>query len=96
MRQLGRLPCASLSDHPSAAPQVMETLRLMLRWAWTYVIVAELIGATSGSGRMIMDSQRLRGTGQMIVRIMVIWLIGLVTDFLLKAPNRRLFPWAML
>jgi len=60
------------------------------------VIVAELIGATSGIGRMIMDSQRLLGTGQMIVRIMVIWLIGLVTDFLLKALNRRLFPWAML
>lgn len=60
------------------------------------MIVAELIGATSGIGRMIMDSQRLLGTGQMIVRIMVIWLIGLVTDFLLKALNRRLFPWAML
>jgi NitT/TauT family transport system permease protein len=34
---------------PSSAPQVMETLRLVLGWAWTYVIVAELIGATSAS-----------------------------------------------
>jgi NitT/TauT family transport system permease protein len=81
---------------PSAAPQVMETLRLVLGWAWTYVIVAELIGATSGIGHMIMDSQRLLDTGQMIFGIVVIGVIGLVTDFLFKALNRALFPWATL
>ncbi len=81
---------------PSSAPQVMETLRLVLGWAWTYVIVAELIGATSGIGHMIMDSQRLLDTGQMIFGIVVIGLIGLVTDFLFKALNRTLFPWAVL
>ncbi len=81
---------------PAAAPQVMETLRLVLGWAWTYVIVAELIGASSGIGHMIMDSQRLLDTGQMIFGIVVIGLIGLATDFLFKALNRWLFPWASL
>jgi len=81
---------------PSAAPQVMEALRLVLGWAWTYVIVAELIGAQSGIGHMIMDSQRLLDTGQMIFGIVVIGIIGLVTDFLFKALNRRLFRWASL
>ena len=81
---------------PAAAPQVMEALRLVLGWAWTYVIVAELIGATSGIGHMIMDSQRLLDTGQMIFGIVVIGVIGLVTDVLFKALNRRLFPWAAL
>jgi NitT/TauT family transport system permease protein len=81
---------------PSSAPQIAETLRLVLGWAWTYVIVAELIGATSGIGHMIMDSQRLLDTGQMIFGIVVIGLIGLVTDFLFKMLNRRLFPWATL
>lgn len=81
---------------PSAAPDVMETMRLVLGWAWTYVIVAELIGATSGIGHMIMDSQRLLDTGQMIFGIVVIGLIGLITDFLFKALNRWLFPWAAL
>ena len=81
---------------PAAAPQIAETLRLVLGWAWTYVIVAELIGATSGIGHMIMDSQRLLDTGQMIFGIVVIGLIGLVTDVLFKAMNRRLFPWAAL
>lgn len=81
---------------PAAAPQVMETLRLVLGWAWTYVIVAELIGASSGIGHMIMDSQRLLDTGQMIFGIVVIGVIGLVTDFLFKLLNRALFPWAVL
>ncbi|WP_419898178.1 ABC transporter permease [Roseomonas sp. USHLN139] len=81
---------------PAAAPQVMEALRLVLGWAWTYVIVAELIGAQSGIGHMIMDSQRLLDTGQMIFGIVVIGLIGLVTDVLFKAMNRRLFRWAVL
>jgi NitT/TauT family transport system permease protein len=81
---------------PAAGPQIAETLRLVLGWAWTYVIVAELIGATSGIGHMIMDSQRLLDTGQMIFGIVVIGLIGLVTDFLFKWANRRMFPWAAL
>ena len=81
---------------PANAPDIAEILRLVLGWAWTYVIVAELIGATSGIGHMIMDSQRLLDTGQMIFGIVVIGVIGLVTDFLFKALNRRLFPWATL
>ncbi len=78
---------------PNAAPQIAETLRLVLGWAWTYVIVAELIGAQTGIGHMIMDSQRLLDTGQMIFGIVTIGVIGLVTDLLFKEANRRLFPW---
>jgi NitT/TauT family transport system permease protein len=81
---------------PAAAPQIAETLRLVLGWAWTYVIVAELIGAQSGIGHMIMDSQRLLDTGQMIFGIFCIGVIGLVSDFAFKLLNRRLFPWAAL
>jgi NitT/TauT family transport system permease protein len=81
---------------PGAAPEIAETLRMVLGWAWTYVIVAELIGASSGIGHMITDSQALLATDQIIFGIIVIGLIGLVSDFALKAANRRLFPWAQL
>jgi NitT/TauT family transport system permease protein len=80
---------------PAAAPEIAEISRLVLGWAWTYVIVAELIGASSGIGHMIMDSQALLNTGQIIFGIMVIGVIGLVSDFLFKAANRRLFPWSL-
>lgn len=81
---------------PGAAPEIAETLRMVLGWAWTYVIVAELIGASSGIGHMITDSQALLATDQIIFGIIVIGLIGLVSDLLFKAVNRRLFPWASL
>jgi len=81
---------------PSAAPEIAETLRMVLGWAWTYVIVAELIGASSGIGHMITDSQALLATDQIIFGIIVIGLIGLVTDLAFKALNRKLFPWARL
>jgi NitT/TauT family transport system permease protein len=81
---------------PSSAPEIAETLRMVLGWAWTYVIVAELIGASSGIGHMITDSQALLATDQIIFGIIIIGLIGLVTDFAFKAFNRQLFPWAQL
>ncbi len=81
---------------PSSAPEIAETLRMVLGWAWTYVIVAELIGASSGIGHMITDSQALLATDQIIFGIIVIGLIGLVTDFAFKAGNRKLFAWAQL
>jgi NitT/TauT family transport system permease protein len=80
---------------PAAAPEIAEILRLVLGWAWTYVIVAELIGASSGIGHMIMDSQSLLNTGQIIFGIIVIGVIGLVSDFAFKALNRSLFPWRL-
>jgi NitT/TauT family transport system permease protein len=81
---------------PASAPEIAEILRLVLGWAWTYVIVAELIGSSAGIGHMIVDSQALLNTGQIIFGIIVIGTIGLVTDFAFKALNRRLFPWSSL
>ena len=81
---------------PGAAPDIAEALRLVLGWAWTYVIVAELIGSSSGIGHMITDSQALLNTGQIIFGILVIGVIGLVSDFLFRALNQRLFPWSLL
>ena len=80
---------------PGSAPDIAETLRLVLGWAWTYVIVAELIGSSSGVGHMITDSQALLNTGQIVFGIIVIGVIGLISDFLLKFVNQHLFPWSL-
>ena len=81
---------------PSAAPGIAEILRLVLGWAWTYVIVAELIGSSSGIGHMIIDSQSLMATGNIIFGIIVIGIIGLVSDYAFKAANRLMFPWSQI
>ncbi|UDL94511.1 ABC transporter permease [Lichenihabitans sp. PAMC28606] len=78
---------------PANAPGIAEILRLVLGWAWTYVIVAELIGSSSGIGHMIIDSQALLATGKMIFGIITIGVIGLISDLFFKALNRKLFAW---
>jgi NitT/TauT family transport system permease protein len=80
---------------PMNAPDIAEILRLVLGWAWTYVIVAEFIGSSHGIGHMIIDSQSLMATGNIILGIIVIGFIGLISDFLFKLLNRRLFPWRL-
>ncbi len=80
---------------PMNAPEIAEILRLVLGWAWTYVIVAEFIGSSAGIGHMIIDSQALMATGNIIFGIIVIGLIGLISDFAFKMLNRRLFPWRL-
>jgi len=80
---------------PANAPEIAEILRLVLGWAWTYVIVAELIGSSSGIGHMIIESQALMATGQIVFGIIVIGLIGLISDFAFKTVNRVFFGWRL-
>ena len=79
---------------PAAAPEIAEILRTVMGWAWTYVIVAELIGSERGIGHMITDSQALLNTGQIIFGIIVIGVIGLASDYAFKAANQRIFRWS--
>jgi NitT/TauT family transport system permease protein len=44
---------------------------------------------------MITDSQALLNTGQIIFGIIVIGVIGLISDFTFKWANARLYPWAL-
>lgn len=81
---------------PGAAPDIAEALRQVLGLGWTYVIVAELIGAASGIGHMITDSQALMATDHIIAGIVVIGLVGLCSDLLFKKANQMLFPWSLL
>lgn len=78
---------------PGSMPAIMDSLRMVLGWAWTYVVVAELIGASSGIGFMIIQSQRMLNTSNIFVGILSIGVIGLVFDFVLKWLNRVLFRW---
>ncbi|WP_341914729.1 ABC transporter permease [Ferrovibrio terrae] len=81
---------------PGAAPEIAEALRQVLGLGWTYIIVAELIGASSGIGHMITDSQALMATDHIIAGIVVIGLVGLVSDLAFKKANQHLFSWSLL
>lgn len=78
---------------PKALPDIMDTLRTVLGWAWTYVIVAELVGASSGIGFMIIQSQRMMNTSNIFVGILTIGLIGMIIDILFKLCHKKFFFW---
>src|SRR5438874_8345383 len=79
---------------PATMPGVMDTLRVTLGWAWTYLVVAELVAGNKGLGYFILNSMRGLSTDQIFLGIMVIGLLGLIADQLFKALRNWLLPWA--
>jgi len=78
---------------PASMPGILDTLRIIVGWAWTYIIVAELVASASGIGYMILSSQRMLRTGNIIFGILTIGILGLITDYFFKWLYNRLFPW---
>jgi NitT/TauT family transport system permease protein len=79
---------------PWCSPAIYDHCRVALGWAWSYLVVAELVATTSGIGRVIIQAQRFLQTPRVMAGILVIGLIGLIFDQLMKALRPRLFPWA--
>ncbi len=78
---------------PASLPGIVDTLRIIVGWAWTYIIVAELVASEAGIGYRILNSQRLLQTGSIIFAIITIGILGLLTDLGFKWLHRKLFPW---
>lgn len=78
---------------PSAKPALLDTLRITMGWAWTYLVVAELVAASSGLGFAILKAQRFLQTDKIFGGILLIGLIGLAIDQLMRALHRRAFPY---
>lgn len=78
---------------PAARPAMLDTLRAMMGLAWTYLVVAELVAANSGLGFSILKAQRFLQTDKIFVGILLIGLIGLVTDQGFRCLHRRCFRW---
>ncbi len=77
----------------SAKPALLDTLRITMGWAWTYLVVAELVAANSGLGYSILKAQRFLQTDKIFVGILLIGAIGLLIDQLFRAVHRQAFPW---
>jgi len=76
---------------PSAKPAVLDTLRITMGWAWTYLVVAELVAANTGLGYSILKAQRYLQTDKIFAGILLIGLIGLVIDQAFRLSHRLLF-----
>jgi len=78
---------------PSALPDIYRDLRVLLGWAWTYLIVSELIGTTSGITWFITQQARYQNFDNVYAAILIIGVIGLVCDVVLMKLGQHLFKW---
>ncbi len=78
---------------PSAKPALLDTLRITMGWAWTYLVVAELVAANSGLGYSIIKAQRFLQTDKIFAGILLIGAIGLAMDQAFRFVHRLAFPY---
>jgi len=78
---------------PCALPRMWDDLRIAAGWAWSYLVLAELVAGNRGIGYFIIQSQRYLDTDQVFAGILFVGLLGLLTDFLFRFSGSRLFRW---
>jgi NitT/TauT family transport system permease protein len=78
---------------PASLPDLYNDLRLQLGCAWTYLIVAEVVGVSSGISFFINQQAKYRNFDNVYAAIILIGVIGLATDQTLAFAGQRLFPW---
>ena len=78
---------------PAALPDIYRDLRVLLGWAWTYLIVSELIGTTTGITWFITQQARYQNFDNVYAAILLIGVIGLVCDVILMKLGQHLFKW---
>ncbi len=78
---------------PATFPEVVDALRITIGWAWTYLIVAELLGAERGIGSFILISERFLRMDRIIAAILTIGVLGLITDTIFGLIHRWRFPY---
>ena len=78
---------------PGSLPAIAEALRVMNGIGWTYVILAEVINARYGLGALITVAGKRSHVDQIFALVLVILVIGVVTDLIIRVINKALFGW---
>jgi len=80
---------------PGSLPLIIDNSRLCFGWAWTYLIIAELLGANNGMGYAIIRAQRYLATDTIFAYIITIGIMGVLIDRLIKFLKIKTFRWQL-
>ncbi|MCL6239006.1 ABC transporter permease [Acinetobacter sp. ANC 5033] len=78
---------------PAASPGILTGLRNSLSLAWMFMIAAELIAATQGIGYLLSDGRETSRPDIVIIAIILLALLGKITDSLMKYLEQYLLRW---
>ena len=79
---------------PGISPNLYNDLRILLGWAWTWLVIAELIGVKSGLTGFLDTQGTFRNFDRVFPIIILIGVTGFVTDQILAMLHGLFFPWA--
>jgi sulfonate transport system permease protein len=75
---------------PAVVPSVVAGLRLALAQAWLFLVAAELIASSMGLGFLLTDSQSSGRVDRIILSIVLLALLGTITNALLVLVEKYL------
>lgn len=78
---------------PAAAPAIVDSMRTMIAVGWTYLVIAEIVGAADGIGAVMMRAGRFLHVDIIMAGILMIGILGVLTDLLFRVAAYLLFPW---
>lgn len=78
---------------PSALPQIMTGLRVSMGTALTILVASELLGGDRGLGFVILDASSFFRTTYVFAGVIIIGLIGLVSDRVIAYAARKIVHW---
>ncbi len=78
---------------PAVFPAIIDSMRTMIAVGWTYLVIAEIVGADDGIGAVMMRAGRFLHVDIIMAGIMMIGILGVLTDILFRVASRFLFPW---
>lgn len=78
---------------PSALPNILLGIRLSLGIAWLGLVVAEMMGSTSGIGFLINDARAMAMIPTVFVGIMMFAALGKISDSLILWIERQCLRW---
>lgn len=79
---------------PAALPALFTGLRMGLAQGWLFLVAAELIASSKGLGFLLIDSQNTGRADIIVMSILLLALLGKLTDTLLALLERRLLRWS--
>ncbi len=78
---------------PAAAPAILDSMRNMIAVGWTYLVIAEIVGANDGIGAVMMRAGRFLHVDIIMAGIFTIGILGVLTDSLFRLVSRLAFGW---
>ena len=78
---------------PAAMPAIIDSMRTMIAVGWTYLVIAEIVGAKNGIGAVMMRAGRFLNVDTIMAGIFMIGVLGVLTDIMFRLVQRILFPW---